>query len=289
MMEDICQLRDNAPETAYIPKNRPGERDCPYLYKSGQRKLLVSEINFLTRYGNRSDTVLYAGAGPGTHLNVLIELFPSIKKWIFYDPQEIKVNKDAHAAEITIVNDYFTADNAREYADKNILFISDIRSFPRNMGKPPPYIANEAIVRDMKLQKDCITNGKFVMSLLKFRMPWKVGQTLYYDGSLFLEPWSGEYSPELRLATDGSVQRTYSHSKLDNQMYHYNRNVRPNIHQNLKQLNLKHHYRDQLIELEVVKRYLITIRQTPAPQLDEAAVTFIHRYCELMRPSPHLE
>ena len=287
MDDDLYYLPENAPETKYMPKNRPGEHDCPYIHKSGQRKLLISEINFLTRYSHLADTILYVGAAPGTHLNVLIELFPNINKWIFYDPQPIKVNRDSHSAKVVVINKYFTEENAAEYSDQNVLFISDIRSLPRNVDKPPPDVADQAIIRDMKLQKDCVTNGKFLMSLLKFRMPWKGSDTTYFDGRLFIEPWSGEYSPELRLITNGLNQKIYSHSKLDNQMYHYNRNVRPTIYQKLKDMNLKHHYRDQLIELEVVKSYLKNIRRIRED--DESIRNFINAYCELMKPSPHLE
>ncbi len=33
----------------------------------GQRKLLLSEIEFLTLYSEKNDNVIYAGAAPGTH------------------------------------------------------------------------------------------------------------------------------------------------------------------------------------------------------------------------------
>ena len=52
----------------------------------GQRKLLFSEIEFLTLYGHLAKTVVYAGAAPGTHINYLSkELFPE-HKWVLVDP-----------------------------------------------------------------------------------------------------------------------------------------------------------------------------------------------------------
>ena len=89
-MKELLILRDESPTSQYVPKNRPGQHDHDYIFKSGQRKLLVSEINFLTNYSHLSNTVLYIGASPGIHLNTLIKLFPNIKNWIFYDIHEIK-------------------------------------------------------------------------------------------------------------------------------------------------------------------------------------------------------
>lgn len=280
-MKELLTLCDDSPTSQYVPKNRPGQHDHDYIFKSGQRKLLVSEINFLTNYSHLSDTVLYIGASPGIHLNTLIKLFPNIKNWIFYDIHEIKVQP---SDSITIINEYFTPTDAIAYSSKPILFISDIRSYPRNIGKPPPKVADSIIERDMKLQKECIENGKFAMSMLKFRMPWKEGITEYFDGMLIYEPWSGEYSPELRLITDGSSTKKYNHITVDNQMYHYNKYVRPKLYPSLYELNLKHKYHDQLIELEVVRTYLETIRGVSG----DGAVQFIKDICEPIKESPSL-
>ena len=60
----------------------------------GQRKLLMSEIEFLTEHAsevpkmlflsfyssdnNQSQWVIYAGAAPGTHINFLADMFPEV-------------------------------------------------------------------------------------------------------------------------------------------------------------------------------------------------------------------
>eukprot|EP00961_Rhodomonas_salina_P002887 39493-Rhodomonas_salina.1 len=44
----------------------------------GQRKLLLSELEFLTAHGAAGATVVYAGAAPGTHTRYLLELFPDL-------------------------------------------------------------------------------------------------------------------------------------------------------------------------------------------------------------------
>ena len=43
----------------------------------GQRKLLLSEIEFLTLYAAPGDLVLYAGAAPGGHIPYLARPLPT--------------------------------------------------------------------------------------------------------------------------------------------------------------------------------------------------------------------
>ena len=90
----------------------------------GQRKLLFSEIEFLTLYGHLAKKVVYAGSAPGTHTNWLSELFPE-HAWILVDPAPF----DAKATDkITIKQDYFTDEFALTFAGQDSLFICDIRS-----------------------------------------------------------------------------------------------------------------------------------------------------------------
>lgn len=56
----------------------------------GQRKLLLSEIQFITMYASKAKYVIYAGAAPGMHTLFLSELFPN-HKFILIDPVEFKV------------------------------------------------------------------------------------------------------------------------------------------------------------------------------------------------------
>lgn len=279
-MTDFQQITDLSPETKYVPKDNPGVKDCDFIYKSGQRKLFVSELYFLTKYGSLSDTVIYAGASPGTHINSLIPLFPNIKKWILYDPDEIKVSPSNN---VIIINDYFTVDEAKKYVDEKALFISDIRSYKsKNVGKVPIQKANSTIKRDMELQKQIVMHGNYAMSTLKFRLPWDKGQTEYFNGNLFLTPWLGEYSPELRLITDGSQSKIYDHAKLDNQMYHYNSIIRRQVYE----LPFQHTYQDQMLELSFVQEYIAQTHDLNNEALEAACREFIHKNCEIFKESP---
>ena len=56
----------NANQAEYVD-NEASERKTARHF--GQRKLLISEIEFLTMHARFNDTVVYAGAAPGTHID----------------------------------------------------------------------------------------------------------------------------------------------------------------------------------------------------------------------------
>ena len=121
----------------------------------GQRKLLLSEIEFLTNYWNEYDQnlkkyVLYVGAAPGEHIKHLIKLFPTIH-FILYDPAPFTIKPSDN---VTIHQEYFTDEDVQKYKNMNLFFISDIRE--REVGKyklDDPTKFNEKIKEEMALQK----------------------------------------------------------------------------------------------------------------------------------------
>ena len=115
----------------------------------GQRKLLFSEIEFLTNLGRRGDTIVYAGAAPGTHIRYLVDLFPGFK-FVLVDPAPFTVKED-QCIEIRQqlftdeMCEEFNSDKYQEYDEKTdhyhskVLFISDIRS------ADPQVLSNEQV------------------------------------------------------------------------------------------------------------------------------------------------
>jgi len=124
----------------------------------GQRKLFVSELEFLSTY--HADFVIYAGAAPSVKAFYLSELFPELK-FILIDPNifRIIVNVKGKQAsyyrppqqfrgitytkkwnndkfnnfvkdknKILIVQDFFTNEIAEKLSNLNLVFISDIRT-----------------------------------------------------------------------------------------------------------------------------------------------------------------
>lgn len=56
----------------------------------GQRKLMLSEVEFLTRFAEPNIICVYAGAAPGTHIAFLSELFPEVT-FVLVDPSDFSV------------------------------------------------------------------------------------------------------------------------------------------------------------------------------------------------------
>jgi cap2 methyltransferase len=113
-------LQEDAPEEPY----RRRKDEIKSVLHWGQRKLLFSEIEFLTLYGEKDITCIYAGAAPGTHIKYLSSLFPDIK-FVLVDPSPFTVKSDE---KITIIEDFFTDKLAESFTNTPNLFISDIRT-----------------------------------------------------------------------------------------------------------------------------------------------------------------
>jgi hypothetical protein len=202
----------------------------------GQRKLLVSEIEFLTivfqnlEADNKKVVLIYAGAASGQHIPTLAEAFPFIE-YILVDPAKFKINEKSFKSKVKILNEYFTNDMAKalrkDYENYIRLFVSDIRT------------ANyRHLTRDMtevRVEDDMISQMEWhrilepYKSLLKFRLPYvgnvKTAKTEleYLDGTIFFQVWPGCTSSETRLMVDqGNTKKMYDCVKYENQLFRFN-------------------------------------------------------------------
>jgi hypothetical protein len=150
----------------------------------GQRKLLLSEIKFLSSHSGilRVD---YAGAAPGDHILLLSELFPHIT-FHLYDILDFSIKETDH---IFIHQELFSVPNDTRGA----VLISDIRSAKE---KVP---TSAEVIYDMMLQQEWSDHYEF--SSLKFRLPFDVRFFDYKLGSINLQAWSRPRSTEVRLFT----------------------------------------------------------------------------------------
>lgn len=64
------------------------------------------------------------GAAPGTHVAYLSELFPDMT-FVLVDPNDFTVRR---TAKIIVRQEFFTDKTALEFANKGVLFVSDIRT-----------------------------------------------------------------------------------------------------------------------------------------------------------------
>jgi len=185
---------------------------------SGQRKLLLNEVIFMTNYGHLSNTVVYAGAASGIHIPLLSRLFPK-HKFILWDPAKFAIMP---TDKIEINNDFFTNDVAAKY--KRPLFISDIRSGSDTMS----FEDFEAeVIRNNDFQRDWLRIMDAPMSMLKFRVPFTVkGDYKYLDGVIYPQPWAPVDSAETRLITDGAKETAYNVSTYEDRMFYLNNIIR---------------------------------------------------------------
>ena len=193
----------------------------------GQRKLLLSEIEFLTDYGHLSDYVVYAGAAPGAKNHYLARLFPH-HKFDFIDPcpfHETLISAARSNPQITLLNQFFTDQTAVEYNGKNVLFISDIRTADSKYMEEEE--VEDQIIEDNKWQISWHLKMEPAASMLKFRLPWGSGTTQYLSGygehsRIYLPVWGRQSTTETRLVAVGSDLYDYDNTKYEEQLFYYN-------------------------------------------------------------------
>ena len=258
----------------------------------GQKKLLLSEIQFLTNVCKKLNTkslkdyaVVYAGAADGFHFPILYNLFPELI-WILYDPAKFSKESYMHPQKekVKIFNQFFTDDtikHAQQNAEnRKILFISDIRVTPKD----------EQVYVDMINQARWGTSIGADFMLLKFRLPYNepdtfkpinivdlklnknfinnndliAKNTIYLKGDVFLQLYHPQYSTELRLFVEKNTNnkydlQNYDYIEIENKIFNYNTEIRLIAEiQGYEFLNLIPGYNksiENIMEYEIIKQY----------------------------------
>lgn len=234
----------------------------------GQRKLLLSEIEFLTLFGAPTSPVVYAGAAPGTHVAYLSELFPE-NHFHLVDPNVFKV---AETPRVHLSQRYFDDDLAKLFSGKQAMFISDIRT------------ANPSTMSRMEVEKRIKTDQAWQQkwhlimrprkSMLKFRLPWEDGHTEYLDGDVFLPIWGPQTTTECRLIPHGSSTRKWDNRLYESQMFRFNTVIRPQCYfHGLPRGEGVDHCYDCSSEALVLAMYLLRTRDIKAR--DKAVETVV--------------
>lgn len=193
--------------------------------KLGQRKLLISELEFFIENLKENDVVVYAGSAPGSHSAIWPTLYKN--KFIFYDPNKF----DPGLEGIELHQEYFTEEICRELrkAHKSIIFLSDIRTGS----------STENVAFDMELQKKWCDILKPRMAMLKFRLPWKSGKTHYYSGDIYLQVREPNNSTETRLWTNCKKMITYDNDDYNDRLFYFQNHARMAFHDFSKIPNYK--------------------------------------------------
>ena len=151
----------------------------------GQRKLLISEIMFLTPMS--FPYCVYVGAAPGVKASWLAKLFPAVT-FILIDPNPFKIkNMDGikitklkgfkisdipkTKSNIILINEFMTNELAQKLSNLNLQcsFISDIRTTLTNNDSK---VRDEDVVYNLIQQYNWVRRLKPVYSMLKFRHPF---------------------------------------------------------------------------------------------------------------------
>lgn len=226
----------------------------------GQRKLLMSEIEFLTLIGLNNlagSLVVYAGAAPGTHIEYLSQLFPE-PVFMLVDPAPFSVRK---SEKIMINNQNFTDKMAQQIREQNkgraIYFISDIRTADHD--KQSARVVEDRIRWDMEAQMRWHELLGAKRSMLKLRLPWDDKISEYLDGDIYLPVWGPQTTTECRLITNPSrplARAAYDHKKYESQMMFFNNVTRHSLYRHdVVGEGLDHCY-DCTAEIFILNEYL---------------------------------
>jgi len=225
----------------------------------GQKKLLLSEIQFLTRIAKnlkitsfKDYALVYAGAAGGHHLPILYKMFPDLL-WLLYDPAPFSPNVYTHPTGLVKVYNRFFVDETLEHVKENcenrkIIFISDIR------------ISNDEVstIKDMRNQGYWGMELDAVFMLFKFKLPYndkdeiprsnndlkydvnklvnplfktdKPRHMVYLKGDIYLQLFPPPYSTELRLFVQRKKNKyefvEYNYSDIQDRLFKYNSDYR---------------------------------------------------------------
>jgi len=244
------QLLSSAPRVPYRRRNREPKSVCHW----GQRKLLLSEVEFLSGLcvGGQTAHVVYAGGAPGTHMTLLSVLFPRMR-FTLVDPSPFAEGIEL-LPNVRLVSGFFDKDlaaklrvmhaprgegspagsrsrsssRAAEHSDPlPTYFISDVRTGDWSIMSPAEM--EQAVAADMLSQREWVRQLAPDAAMLKFRLPWSGGDTTYLSGRVFLPLWAPATSTESRLLVTPSIAasqgggggggREYADAQWDNARY----------------------------------------------------------------------
>lgn len=242
--------------------NKSGEMDYkeiehPSTVHWGQRKLLLSEIYFLMRCSKKGNLVIYAGAAPGTHIELLSQLFPTLQ-FILVDPSSFQINE---SNKISIINDYFTLEliDKLPINNREVLFISDIRRCGYQACKSMSQY-NKFFTEDMEMQQQWVVKLRPKYSLLKFKLPFGDGFTEYLKGEIHFPIFGRQNTSESRLlvsSEDNFAKILYSNRYYERRMAYFNMVTRVSYYiHDIKTVKGLDHCYDCASEVRILTQYL---------------------------------
>lgn len=264
--DDDFFLNDTDKQLAY--RRRRGEEKLSE--KWGQRKLLMTLIQFLTNYWEPQSypdlKVVYAGSAPGTNIEIVASMFPTVE-FHLYDPKPFAIRP---TDQIKLYHQKFTDIDAKKWSNReDVFFISDIR-----VADPfdPKFKGNALgieleIIGEMNMQMKWYQIMNPLSAHLKFRLPYSgfnLDTLEYLDGNVFKQPWTGQSSTETRLVPFGIDKiKVWDAVKYESQMFYHNtvtrekqRFINPFTYDNSPVFIGKSNTYDTICEAMILKQYL---------------------------------
>ena len=305
-------LPDNLPRVEYKRRTK----EIKTVLHWGQRKLLLTEIEFFTNFFTKIFNVvkentetpietptektiyaIYAGAAPGTHILYLSKLFPLIH-FELYDPRAFSPNLLKNTEKIKTHMQYFTDETANQWKsedhpDKILLFISDIRTGDTETQSSK--MVEERVSIDHDWQKNWYNIISPEYSMFKFRLPWVIGETEYMDGDIYIQPYPPVTSTETRLIVSKNAKnKLYDNKKYEEQLFHFNTSIRPlqfnnilfNVSKNKKH-GLTNNY-DGASEVYILENYLEFIKDNLKDNLKDKICNMINEISRELSVSRNL-
>jgi hypothetical protein len=224
---------------------------------NGQRKLLLSEIEFITteykKLKNENKILLYIGASKSIqsiHTYTLAKLFPEFE-YHLYDKYDF-YPKLYELKNVKIFKRWFTDNDSKNYKNKNVLLVSDLRD-PDIADANNIKNLNTIVFDDMKFQMKLYNDIKPVSALLKFRLPWISSKTEYLDGDIYYQVWQGKHSTETRLIPNNKM-KIYDNTSYEERLFYFNTETRTKYY--------KHNYEcyghcyDCRSEIDILEKYI---------------------------------
>jgi len=211
----------------------------------GQRKLLFSEIEFLTKIGHTYDLnnilCVYVGSAPGIHLPIIFDLFPELDFYLC-DPHKFIIDHELIGKHdrLIIDNSFYDDEtyqkiNKYNIKHKQIAMISDIRTNTSEM----EVIQNMVNQQKWTMQLNCIAymlkfrllyiNKEMDIKLLTYSYPIPYESKsikksfVYLKGEIYTQLYPPNRSSETRLIYVRQPKEEFQLMEYD--IYKYDRNL----------------------------------------------------------------
>lgn len=230
----------------------------------GQRKLLLSCIQFLAKYHTLSSRVIYAGAAPGTNVLILAFMFPNLT-FDLYDPKDFDKKLYGHSR-INIYQQYFVDETAEQYKSAGVLFWSDIRT-----GSIHDEDFEDQVIENNNMQLRWHQIMKPAKAMYKFRLPYEAGKTKYMQGKIWLQVWAPETSTETRLIVSANPKmKIYDNKNYEQRLFFFNLITRQwGYYQHDVEYSVLCCCFDCRAEVEILGEYYRRVKKTPEDKLPQ--------------------